>query len=294
MIDWTEILDGDTWEHFARDFLKEMGFKIEVEPGRGPDRGRDIVVSEQVQGILHGDTFRWLVSCKHNAAGGTSVGTEEGDIGDRCRRNQCGGFMGFYSTVASAALIDRLEELKRERAISDYRVFNSRTIEGQIIARGMTKISLRYIPRSYGTLRPIQKFFNDYVELKCATCHEDVLSTSVTEHFTAIAIFAEDQSGIRQEIHIAHKGKCDENLTRRLTGLGYVTGWQDVTDLTNPLIYLHYIMGHINQLQAGEKFSEQAHEFTKSLILALAQRTLRDVTKEDEERYALIKSLEGL
>jgi hypothetical protein len=35
MIDWREIADSDTWELFARDFLAELGFVIEVGPGRG-------------------------------------------------------------------------------------------------------------------------------------------------------------------------------------------------------------------------------------------------------------------
>ncbi len=53
MIDWREIADSDTWESFARDFLAELGFVIEVGPGRGPDAGRDLLVSEQLNGKLH-------------------------------------------------------------------------------------------------------------------------------------------------------------------------------------------------------------------------------------------------
>jgi hypothetical protein len=33
MIDWREIADADTWELFARDFLAELGFVIEVGQG---------------------------------------------------------------------------------------------------------------------------------------------------------------------------------------------------------------------------------------------------------------------
>src|ERR1700733_13952311 len=33
MIDWREIADSDTWELFARDFLAQLGFVIEVGPG---------------------------------------------------------------------------------------------------------------------------------------------------------------------------------------------------------------------------------------------------------------------
>jgi hypothetical protein len=53
MIDWTEIADADTWELFARDFLAEIGFVIDIGPGRGADAGRDLLISEQLHGRLN-------------------------------------------------------------------------------------------------------------------------------------------------------------------------------------------------------------------------------------------------
>ena len=92
MIDWREI-DPDTWELFARDFLAELGFVIEVGPGRGPDAGRDLLVSEQLKGTLHTNKFTWLVSCKHFAGSGKSVGTEnEVNITDRLEHHSADGF----------------------------------------------------------------------------------------------------------------------------------------------------------------------------------------------------------
>lgn len=64
MLDFTEIADSDTWELFARDFLSALGFVIDVEPGRGADGGKDMLVSEQLKGKLHSTKFVWLVSCK--------------------------------------------------------------------------------------------------------------------------------------------------------------------------------------------------------------------------------------
>ena len=125
MIDWTEIADGDTWELFARDFLSETGFVIDIPPGRGPDGGRDIVVSEQLQGTLFNTKFTWLVSCKHYATAGTAVGIQETDITDRCKRNGARGFMGFYSTMASAGLVDRLNTLKENGDLDATEIFLS-------------------------------------------------------------------------------------------------------------------------------------------------------------------------
>lgn len=64
MIDFKEIGSPEVWELFARDYLVELGFVVEVPPGRGADQGRDLVVSEQLTGKLRTEKFAWLVSCK--------------------------------------------------------------------------------------------------------------------------------------------------------------------------------------------------------------------------------------
>lgn len=287
MINWTEISDGETWEQFARDFLESIGLKIEIEPGRGQDRGRDIVISERLQGLLHGQTFRWLVSCKHYAGRGSAVGTEEADISDRCKRNQCHGFMGFYSTVASANLIDRLEELKREGQIESSRIFDGRAIESQIVARGMTKLVLRYIPLSFAKLRPIQKLFGDHIALRCFVCQRDVLTIANPNEYKAIIVSGMRGPDACDEAHVVCKGKCDDTVSAQIEGAGLVTAWQDVTDLYNPLLFLRFVIAYANQLHTGKKtFSEQAHGTMKDVIMAVAQRTLRDISKEDEDKFA--------
>ena len=106
MIDWTEIPNGDSWELFARDFLAELGFVIDIGPGRGADAGRDLVVSEQLRGRLRTKKFTWLVSCKNFAVSDKSVGPDqENNITDRLKQHDADGFIGFYSTVPSSGLV---------------------------------------------------------------------------------------------------------------------------------------------------------------------------------------------
>jgi hypothetical protein len=138
MIDWREIADPDTWELFARDFLAELGFVIEIGPGRGADAGRDLLVSEQLTGTLHTNKFTWLVSCKHFAASGKSVGTEdEQNITDRLKHHSAKGFLGFYPTLPSAALVARLKEYKNQ-GIKAYEIFDAKKIEGYFVSRGFS------------------------------------------------------------------------------------------------------------------------------------------------------------
>ena len=92
----------DTFELFARDFLSFMGYKIITDPDRGPDGGVDLIVEEKRTGVGGETIIRWLVSCKHKAFSGKSVSsTDETNIRDRVESNNCQGFIGFYSTLAS-------------------------------------------------------------------------------------------------------------------------------------------------------------------------------------------------
>src|SRR5262245_57290916 len=114
MIDFTEIPhDSDGWELFARDFLVERGVYIDWTVDRGADQGKDMVAVEQLKGSLGRYRMRWLVSCKHFATSGRSVSaTDEQNVLDRIKEFKADGFIGFYSTLASAGLNTRLRALR--------------------------------------------------------------------------------------------------------------------------------------------------------------------------------------
>ena len=295
MIDWKEIATGDAWELFARDFLVELGFVVEVEPGRGPDGGRDIVVSEQLRGTLFASKFNWLVSCKHNAQGGTAVGAQEVDIADRCVRNGAQGFMGFYSTMASSGLVDRLKDLKSTGRIEAVEIFDHKKVEAMIAASGMSKLLLRYLPASYGKMRPIQNFFGHYSGLECDICGKDVLTASIAEPFSANLVWScAVETEAYTKLYVACKGECDHRISERIHRSGNVTHWEDIGDLCNPILYIKNAMAYMNQLHARRvTISEDAHRRMRSIYIAIAQRTLREVTKEDEDRFKQVGMLDG-
>jgi len=162
MIDFTEITDSETWELFARDFLSELGFHIETSPDRGADAGKDILVSEELTGNLNRYRFRWLVSCKHNAASGKAVNeNDEQNILERVRAFEADGFVGFYSTVPSAALNTRLRMLRDNGQIRDFRIFDHKLIENHLIRVGYSLLLMRYFPRSYERVRPLHQITSD-------------------------------------------------------------------------------------------------------------------------------------
>lgn len=296
MIDWTEIPDGDTWELFARDFLQSLGLVIQVEPGRGPDGGRDIIAIERTRGTLSDRSIRWLVSCKHYAGSGNAVGVgDEGDLIDRLAHHKADGFLGFYSTSASSGLINRFKGLEENHGKA-FAIWDGRKIEGSLLNLPQAGLFIRYLPKSYSEIRPISQMLGEVIELPCEVCGRDALKDSVSGHYNANVLFGEGEDGVVRHVVVVCKGACDKRKEKQLFAQhGVITSWEDITDLCNPLIFLRRLFGIMNQQREDPaKFSDEAYEAVKQLFTALAQRTLRPALPADEERYQGQLMIEGL
>lgn len=154
----------DTFELLARDFLFVLGYKIEEGPSRGPDGGKDLIVLEPMSGILSSTNRKWLVSCKHFAHSGKSVGTnDEVDIIVRVEKSSCDGFMAFYSTIPSSTLQDTLTKLKDRMAIE---VLDGAKIEHFLVNdQNLEKVAARYFPVSYRNERKREVEYNFQQEI---------------------------------------------------------------------------------------------------------------------------------
>jgi len=155
ILDFTEIPEGnrasgiqDSFELFARDCLHCIGYVHCDGPDRGADDGRDLIVEERRSGVGGESFVRWLVSCKHYAHSGRSVGVdEENNIRDRVEQHRCNGFIGFYSTLPSSGLA---RKLKGMCDALELRIFDHEAIETHLLgaATGLD-VARRYFPRSY-------------------------------------------------------------------------------------------------------------------------------------------------
>lgn len=290
LIDFKEVETGDDWELFARDFLAEKGLVVEVGPSRGPDGGKDLIVSEQQTGVMSSRKFTWLVSCKNYATSDRAVGVkDETDIIERVEQHNADGFMGFYSTMASTALVTRLEALKSGGTLANFDILDGKIIERYFINDSMSKLAFRYFPKSYADLKPIQSFFGKYIPLNCEVCDKDVLKDGVGNPYQAIVVFARPMATLDtyESVHVVCKGTCDKRLERSLRDNGLMTGWEDISDLVNPIKFLKFTLSYSNQLHKREKtYSDNAHESMKNILVALSQRTLREVTKGEERRFS--------
>jgi len=299
MIDFKEISHkDDTWELFARDFLIEIGFFIESTPDRGPDMGKDLLVSEQLKGNLNKYRFLWLVSCKHFATSGDSVKeSDEPNILDRLSSFNANGFIGIYSTLPSSGLNTRLNNLKKEGKIKDFRIFDYKLIENYLIRLGFSKILMRYFPESYKLVKPLHKILDEYIPLKCDVCGKDLLESLYLENYRCIIAQAthRDENGIEhvEEMYYACKGACDEQLRKSIwERYKKSTGWKDITDLAIPLEFLRYVIATINRLRDGNyKYTDSAFEKEKNMIWALSQKVLREMTESEKERVRMLMSM---
>lgn len=288
-IDFTEITP-ETWELFARDFLKECGFFIESPPDRGPDGGKDILVTEECQGNLNTYKFRWLVSCKHFAKSGTSVSIKaESDILDRLKTFHADGFLGFYSTVPSSGLNTKLQSLKNNGHIKDYRIFDARIIENYLITSGYARLMFRYFPESYKRVKPLHSITDKYEPLLCESCGKDLLLELFKKDYNANIIFVQGKkTDITQivDVYCVCKGECDRNMEEKVMVRGLLTAWKDISDLVIPVEYLRFIFATMNRIRDGKDvYSDEAFSKVKIILIKLAQKVLRYTTEEERERF---------
>ena len=297
MIDFKEIPDGETWELFARDFLEALGFSIESPPDRGPDKGKDLLVTEEVKGKLHRYRFRWLVSCKHFARSNRAVSeSEEKNLLERIKSFNADGFIGFYSTISTSNLNQRLFELKKNLEIKDYKIFDRNLIENHLLTAGYSNLVLQYFPDSYKQVKPTHPLLDKYEPLECDYCGRDLLTRYFAEKRGAVLVEAsrtmKDDKNYIIDVYCACKGECDRILESKYRALGYITGWIDIKDLFIPPEYLKTIFATMNRIREGRDiYSDEAYKKLKITLIKIGQRVLRYTTEKELERFKELQLL---
>ena len=287
----------DTFEMFARDFFKEIGFTIDEGPDRGADNGRDLIVKERRIGLLGETEIIWLVSCKHKAHSGKSIlDSDEENILNRVHQNHADGFIGFYSTIPSSSLQKNIKNMLGE---SKYKIFDRESIETILISENKTNLIERYFPESFKKIQNqkyrISNFIDEYIPLKCYCCGKDLLKQE-EQGYNIISFLIRYSDDFKIEyiddIFYCHKGICNDKIRGKFEKNGYTTHWEDISDLIIPTKYVLWIIAILNEIKSGEVvFSEIAFEKIKEIIIAVSQFTLKSAEEKDKER---IKRLEGL
>lgn len=174
-------------------------------------------MEEKRAGVGGETSVKWLVSCKHKAFSGRSVTpNDEIDIRDRIEKFECGGFIGFYSTVPSSGLSEKLQSkvLKAE-----VQVFDREKIEKLLLgSTAGVELAKRYFPISVKKWslenpQPSKIFSEDEdTELKCNNCGKDLLnpdSNGIIVYWHSIPASYETEKENIEEIYWCCKGHCD-------------------------------------------------------------------------------------
>lgn len=293
MIDFKEIVNGEDWELFARDFLKEIGFRIESEVSRGADGGKDLIISETTKGIENTYHFRWLVSCKHYANSDKSINeTIEPNILDRCQSFNVDGFIGFYSTLASSGLANRLDNLKINSKIREYQIYDRRKIESILISKGFSFLCLRYFPESYKKIKPRHQVFSQWLDLRCDCCQKDLLDLKTLSSYQGLISCVIDEKNCIHDIYFACQN-CNYTLENIiLKEYGYITKWEDISDLIIPAWYLKFVLTFINEIHTKEViYTDKAIKKLKHFLASLGQIVFREMTEKERERVVELQEI---
>lgn len=286
----------DTFELFAREFLQFIGYKVISDPDRGADGGVDLIVEESRTGVGGNTKIRWLVSCKHKAFSGSSVNPgDDANIRDRVEANKCDGFIGFYSTIASTGLATNLDGLKSK---IESQVFDREKIEGHLLhsSKGL-EIAERFFPKSlseWKTENPQPaRIFSEKPSLRCKTCNKELLEK---DDHGIITIWQKAPQHRKENLrHFEHvfwvcRGRCDELLTHHIRQIDntLIDGWEDISDVMMPTIFIKWIMTIMNELQSGYTYSDEAYSSIKDFLLQIFPYVSRHLTEKEKEK---IKSL---
>lgn len=284
----------DAWALFAREFFAALHIDIEEGPDRGPDSGRDLVISEKRMGLLSSGQHRWLVSCKHLAHSNKSVSIrDESDILGRVRRFKADGFIGFYSTVPSAELNRTLWSCRSEINVI---VYDSALIERILLINpNLKQVFERFFPHSfeqYGKARHVPSMISDsFIELCCNVCGRDLLKDR--DGIVAFVGQLTDDNKIHTvDMYWACRGKCDRALEVAFEKRGFITSWEDISDVIIPIVFMKWVITVMNSIRDGSHiFSDKAYEKFREFTFAVAQLVARETSDEERERIQSLRDI---
>lgn len=309
LIDWTEIPKAhvprkgqqDRFELFARDFLETIGFEILQGPGRGADRGRDLLVAEHLSGTISNKQKLWLVSCKHKAHSGKSVtDRDELDPIGRVRKFKADGFIGFYSTLPSSGFDDTIS-----RITCDIEVFiwDKGRIETALVTDPRLFPILRnYFPKSYAKFRVQGEktaiIFSEPATLECENCGKDILQKD------GLVLFVKEKNDRSHIYSVNNKTSQIKNIYWSCIDACYEAvkdlvkeGGQEIStvplgDLRIPTIFIWHLSKVLFKLHATpNSYSDKALEKQQYLFIVMAQTVMREVTDEQLQRINYLASM---
>ncbi len=132
------------------------------------------------------------------------------------------------------------------------------------------------------------KVFADEPSLPCAYCGKELLQPKphgIVVVWTSTTQLPDNKTAKRtEEIYWCCRGACDDMLRKRTRREGWFDGWEDISDLTIPTLYIRWIMTTYNEIQGDVVYSDAAFDNTKEFLLNLFPLVCRHATAEEQQR----------
>lgn len=281
----------DTFEYFAEEFLKELGFKIHTRPSRGRDEGMDLIVIEERKGVVDKTDVKWLVSCKHTAHSGRAITpSDEKNINARVSKHGCQGFIGFYSVGISSGLSKQMGSLKES---IQFKIFDAKEIERKLVALAYSNQDLfkRYFPQSYERYiienpEPSPIYVGNPT-IRCDYCGKDLLTPKATGMFCWIQEFKDEEIGKIVDVYFNCHGACDKALSSKYNH-EYTHLWLHLSDFTIPQLFIKHVTEYMFDLgrgaSGGKVYTEESLQKLIFSLRILFTRVARKPSKKENER----------
>lgn len=214
---------------------------------------------------------------------------DEQDIHDRVRTHSCTGFLGFYSTIPSSGLAAKLNIPGQPYEVQ---IYDPERIEKQLLASAAgLQLAKRFFPISLSLWlkenKGPAKIFDEDPSVSCFYCKRSLLSPEphgIVVVWTAAREDREAHKEHTQHFYWCCKGDCDRALQQQFRRKGLRNGWEDIPDLTIPVVYIRWVMSMLNEFHRGMTYSPEALENMKELLLNLFPLVARDLSEKEKER----------
>lgn len=173
--------------------------------------------------------------------------------------------------------------------------FDNERIESELLKQDDGIVILkRYFPLSFKRWckenpKPA-KIFNERPTLECDCCHRNLLDGEDNGIYVLLYgnNFADnDIPKVRKndDMYFACKGECDRKLKERFRQKGLMdNGWEDISDLKNPSLWIKRLMAFTNGIFEDQDLSETCFKKVKRMFLNTYPYVARNMTKAEEER----------
>ncbi len=288
-------IEQDSWALFAWEFFTALGISVEEGPDRGPDSGRDLIITETRKGVLGSRHHKWLISCKHFAHSNKSVSDrDEPDILGRVKKFKADGFIGFYSTIPSSELNRTLKSHSSEIEVV---IYDSALIERNPLSNPNLKgVFERFFPKSFREYQKRshtpQEISGSLVGIYCNVCGKDLLKAR--EGRIGFAEYLDDETKTIHTVDMywACIGKCDRTMELVFEKRGFITSWEGIEDLIIPLVFMRWVIAAMNGIRDGSHvFNDEAYEKFREFTFAIAQLVVRETSDEERERIESLRSI---